>query len=81
MKSRKFKGMYLKLNQVNDKDVIDRLDEQENKQGYIKGLIRDDISLDGLRDAFRSGMTKVKEGTKEDFINGYGGMEDESANK
>lgn len=60
MKSRKFKGMYLKLNQVNDKDVIDRLDEQENKQGYIKGLIRDDISLDGLRDAFRSGMTRVK---------------------
>ena len=60
MKSRKFKGMYLKLNQVNDKDVIDRLDEQENKQGYIKGLIRDDISLDSLRDAFRSGMTRVK---------------------
>lgn len=65
MKSRKFKGMYLKLNQVNDKDVIDRLDEQENKQGYIKGLIRDDISLDGLRDAFKSGMTKV-EGSKDE---------------
>lgn len=60
MKQRKFKGLYLKLNQVNDKDVIDRLDEQDNKQGYIKGLIRDDISLDGLRDAFKSGMTRVK---------------------
>ena len=60
MKQRKFKGLYLKLNQVNDKDVIDRLDEQDNKQGYIKGLIRDDISLDGLRDAFRSGLTHVE---------------------
>ena len=61
MKSRKFKGIYLKLNQVNDKDIIDRLDKQDNKQGYIKELIRADASLDGLREAFKNGLCEVKE--------------------
>lgn len=53
MKKAEFKGLYLKLNTVNDKDIISRLDQQENKQGYIKDLIRVDASLDGLRHAFR----------------------------
>ena len=26
-----------------DQDIIERLDKQDNKQGYIKGLIRQDI--------------------------------------
>lgn len=33
----------LKLNIKTDADVIDRLNSVPNKQGYIKGLIRDDI--------------------------------------
>ena len=33
----------LKLNLVNDADLIERLDTVESKQGYIKQLIRDDI--------------------------------------
>ena len=33
----------LKLNKQSDKDVLDKLEEVDNKQGYIKGLIRDDI--------------------------------------
>lgn len=53
MKQRKFKGLYLKLNEVNDKDVIDRLQTQENKSNYIKDLIRIDISLDGLRHYYK----------------------------
>ena len=53
MKKAEFKGLYLKLNTVNDKDIINRLDQQENKQGYIKDLIRVDASLDGLRHAFK----------------------------
>lgn len=53
MKKAEFKGLYLKLNTVNDKDIIERLKTQDNKQGYIKELIRIDTSLDGIRKAFR----------------------------
>ena len=34
----------LKLNKVNDADIIDKLNSEPSKQGYIKGLIRDDIN-------------------------------------
>lgn len=37
----------LKLNKVNDADVLQRLNEVESKQGYIKQLIRDDIAKGG----------------------------------
>lgn len=61
MKTRaEHKGIYLKLNTVTDKDVIDRLDSQENKQGYLKDLVRTDASLDSLRNSFGT-LTKVKE--------------------
>lgn len=33
----------LKLNKVNDADIIAKLESVSNKQGYIKGLIRADI--------------------------------------
>ena len=33
----------LKLNKGTDKDILDRLSEVPNKQGYIKDLIRADI--------------------------------------
>lgn len=33
----------MKLNKKTDADVLDRLDEVSNKQGYIKSLIREDI--------------------------------------
>ena len=36
----------LKLNTNTDKDVIERLSEQESMQGYIKRLIREDIAKD-----------------------------------
>ena len=52
------KGVYLKLNTVTDADVIERLDKQENKQGYLKDLVRTDTSLDSLRNSFGT-MTKV----------------------
>ena len=45
MKNCEHKGLYLKLNKVNDRDIIDRLDNQNNKQGYIKELIRKDLSI------------------------------------
>ena len=33
----------MKLNLVTDKEIIDWLDQQENKQGYIKKLIEKDM--------------------------------------
>lgn len=37
------KGIYLKLNKDTDADIIARLEEVDNRQGYIKELIRKDI--------------------------------------
>lgn len=33
----------MKLNNKTDSDIIEHLKKQDNKQGYIKKLIRDDI--------------------------------------
>lgn len=37
----------LKLNLSHDADILAKLDEVENKQGYIKALIRADIQRAG----------------------------------
>lgn len=37
------KSVLLKLNLKTDKDIIDQLDLQKSKMGYIKELIRKDI--------------------------------------
>ena len=37
------KGIYLKLSIKYDSDILDKLEEIGNKQGYIKELIRKDI--------------------------------------
>lgn len=37
------KRIYLKLNKDNDADILDWLEQQPNKQGYIKELIREDM--------------------------------------
>ena len=37
------RSIILKLNKISDADVLSKLDEQPNKQGYIKRLVRDDI--------------------------------------
>lgn len=37
------KGVYLKLNKETDKDILKKLNEVDNKQGYIKSLIRKDM--------------------------------------
>lgn len=60
MKRTEFKGLYLKLNKVNDKDIIERLDAQKNKQGYIKDLIRTDKDLDIFRNGVKSGVVRVE---------------------
>ena len=59
-KKPEYKGVYLKLNKEDDEDVIERLNKQENKQGYIKNLIRDDITLDIFREGVENGSVKVE---------------------
>lgn len=36
-------GVALKLNRATDADILARLEEEPNRQGYIKALIRADI--------------------------------------
>lgn len=41
------KGYYLKCHIKHDADIIDALEAQENKNGYIKELIRRDMEKQG----------------------------------
>ena len=59
-KNQDYKGLYFKLNKVNDEDIINRLNNQTNKQGYIKDLIRTDIDLDIFREGVQNGSVQVK---------------------
>lgn len=36
------KGIYIKLNKINDADILEYLEQVENIQGTIKRLIRED---------------------------------------
>ena len=36
--------LYIKLNKNTDADILAHLERQENKQGYIKSLIRADMA-------------------------------------
>lgn len=36
----------MRLSHSTDQDIMERLEQQESKQGYIKQLIRDDIAAD-----------------------------------
>lgn len=40
-------SLLLKLNKVTEADIIEQLSQQDNKQGYIKKLIREDIKKGG----------------------------------
>lgn len=40
------KGLFIKLHKVKDKDIIDKLELVESKQGYIKQCIREDLKND-----------------------------------
>lgn len=63
MKNNTHHGVYLKFHQVNDKDIIERLDEQANKQGYIKRLIREDTAFEHFcNEAFK----EVENGNKQE---------------
>ena len=42
----------IKLNTTTDADILEHLDKQPNKQGYIKALIREDIQKEERKMAF-----------------------------
>ena len=63
MKKCEHTGVYLKLNTAGDADIIQRLQQQKNRQGYIKNLIRTDIDLDIFRNGVDNGTVKVKKET------------------
>lgn len=42
--SKNTERIYLKLNKKTDADILTHLENLENKQGYIKQLIRNDIN-------------------------------------
>ena len=37
------KGLFLKFNKKTDADILEWLEQTDNKQGYIKELIRNDM--------------------------------------
>lgn len=43
MDNTRYKGYYIKLRRTEDADVIAALDAVDNRQGYIRDLIRKDI--------------------------------------
>lgn len=69
MKLAQHKGVYLKLNTQADEDIITRLDNQSNKQGYIKDLIRTDIELDMFRSGVENGVVKIEADKEQDNNN------------
>lgn len=41
--ARNTRQVMLKLNKITDADILDHLDSIDNRQGYIKRLIREDM--------------------------------------
>ena len=50
----------MKLNKKTDADILAKLESVENKQGYLKALIRADIAKEARRER-RKQLTKVTE--------------------
>ena len=44
-------GFYLKFHKEKDKDMINKLQSVQNKQGYIKGLINKDLYINSRKGA------------------------------
>jgi len=44
MTNKKPSRIYIRINEEKDADIVNRLSKQDNRSGYIKQLIRDDIA-------------------------------------
>jgi len=56
---KKVKGF--SFNTVDDKDIIDYLDEQTNQSGYIKELIRKDMKQNNIEEIVKKQIEKYLE--------------------
>lgn len=53
------KGFYIRLNVASDLDIIQHLSTKENKQGFVKELIRADLAREtgkAMQDGFNAGL-------------------------
>ena len=50
MDKERYKGYYIKLRRTADADVIAALDAVDNRQGYIRDLIRKDMAQEDRTD-------------------------------
>lgn len=46
----------IKLNNTNDSEIIAFLNQKDNKQGYIKSLIKQDIKFQNILDTVDNGV-------------------------
>lgn len=60
-KKRNTKQYRLELRKTLDGDIIERLDEVENKAGYLKTLIRNDISGNDGVELLQNNITTTRE--------------------
>ena len=51
MDKERYKGYYIKLRRTADADVIAALDAVDNRQDYIRRLVRDDMKQEDKTDA------------------------------
>lgn len=50
MDNTRYKGYYIKLRRTEDADVIAALDAVDNRQDYIRHLVRDDMAQEDKTD-------------------------------
>lgn len=50
MDKERYKGYYIKLRREADADVIAALDAVDNRQDYIRRLVRDDMAQEDRKD-------------------------------
>lgn len=60
------KGFYIRLSLKSDQDIIEALANKENKQGYVKSLIRRDIDMEKqIKNLEESFEIKIDQGGKD----------------
>lgn len=53
------KFYFIKLNKRTDAQIIEKLESEPNKQGYIKGLIKEDMKNEAKKNAHKGSRIYV----------------------
>lgn len=67
-KRRNVKQYIFALRKTRDSDIIEKLESQENKNGYLKRLVRADIEKSGSVELKKEGFTKREKKLITDYI-------------